>query len=30
MKKKLLIDTDIIIDFLRGFDKVIRYIKSHS
>ena len=30
MKKKLLIDTDIIIDFLRGFDKAVRYIKSHS
>ncbi len=30
MKKKLLIDTDIIIDFLRGFDRAVRYIKSHS
>ena len=30
MKKKLLIDTDIIIDFLRGFDIAVRYIKSHS
>jgi len=30
MKKKLLIDTDIIIDFLRGFDKAVRYIKTNS
>jgi len=30
MKKKLLIDTDIIIDFLRGFDRAVKYIKSHS
>ncbi|MBW2608074.1 MAG: type II toxin-antitoxin system VapC family toxin [Deltaproteobacteria bacterium] len=30
MKTKLLIDTDIIIDFLRGFDIAVRYIKSHS
>ena len=30
MNKRLLIDTDIVIDFLRGFDKAVKYIKAHS
>jgi len=30
MNKKLLIDTDIVIDFLRGFDRAVKYIRSHS
>ena len=30
MKKKILVDTDIVIDFLRGVDKAVSYIKSHS
>jgi predicted nucleic acid-binding protein len=30
MNKKFLIDTDVIIDFLRGVDKAVNYIKSHS
>lgn len=30
MNKRLLTDTDIVIDFLRGFDKAVKYIRSHS
>ena len=30
MKKKILIDTDVVIDFLKGVNKAVKYIKSHS
>lgn len=30
MNSSLLVDTDIIIDFLRGSDQAVRYVKSHS
>ena len=29
MTRKLLIDTDILVDFLRGFPKAIKYLKMH-
>ena len=30
MNKKYLIDTDVIIDFFRGVDQAVNFIKSHS
>ena len=30
MTRKLLIDTDIMVDFLRGFPKAVKYLKTHS
>ena len=30
MKKKILIDTDVVINFLKGVNKAVKYIKSHS
>ena len=30
MKKKILIDTDVVINFLKGVNKAAKYIKSHS
>ena len=30
MKKKFLIDTDIVIDFLRGYEKAVAYLKNQS
>ena len=30
MKKQILIDTDVIVDFLRGYTKAISYVENHS
>jgi predicted nucleic acid-binding protein len=30
MNPKLLIDTDVLVDFLRGLPKAVKYIKAHS
>lgn len=30
MNKKILIDTDLIVDFLRGYNKAVAYLKSFS
>jgi predicted nucleic acid-binding protein len=30
MNPKLLIDTDVLIDFLRGVPKAVKYLKAHS
>ena len=30
MKKRILLDTDVVIDFLKGVNKAVKYIKSHS
>ena len=30
MKKQILIDTDVIVDFLRGNTKAISYVENHS
>ena len=30
MTRKLLIDTDILVDFLRGFPKAVKYLKTRS
>ena len=30
MKKQILVDTDVIVDFLRGYTKAISYVKNHS
>jgi len=30
MTRKLLIDTDVLVDFLRGFPKAVKYLKTHS
>ena len=30
MTRKLLIDTDVLVDFLRGFSIAVEYIKTHS
>ena len=29
MKKRILIDTDVVVDFLRGYDKAIAYLKNY-
>ena len=28
--KRILLDTDVVVDFLRGYDKAVTYLKSHS
>lgn len=30
MNSRLLIDTDVLVDFLRGFPKAVKYVKTHS
>lgn len=30
MKKQILVDTDVIVDFLRGYTKAIAYVENHS
>ena len=30
MMKRILLDTDVVVDFLRGYDKAVTYLKSHS
>ncbi len=30
MTKKFLVDTDVLIDYLRGNDKAVNYVKAHS
>ena len=30
MKKQILVDTDVIVDFLRGYTKAISYVENHS
>ena len=30
MKKQILVDTDVIVDFLRGYAKAISYVENHS
>lgn len=30
MKKTILVDTDVLVDFLRGYGKAVAYLKSHS
>jgi hypothetical protein len=30
MTKRLLLDTDVLVDFLRGYSKAVKYIKTHS
>jgi hypothetical protein len=30
MKKSILVDTDVAVDFLRGYGKAVVYLKSHS
>lgn len=30
MIKKFLVDTDVLIDYLRGNDKAVKYVKTHS
>jgi predicted nucleic acid-binding protein len=30
MTRKLLLDTDIMVDFLRGLPKAVKYLKTHS
>ncbi len=30
MKKKIILDTDVVVDFLLGCDKAVDYLKSHS
>lgn len=30
MNPRLLTDTDVLVDFLRGFHKAVKYIKTHS
>ncbi len=30
MTTKLLLDTDVLIDFLRGYDTAVKYVKQHS
>ena len=30
MKKQILVDTDVIVDFLRGYEKAVSYIEKHS
>ena len=30
MKKQILVDTDVIVDFLRGYAKAVSYVENHS
>ena len=30
MKKMILIDTDVVVDFLRGYDEAVAYLKGLS
>lgn len=30
MKRPILADTDVFVDFLRGYDKAVEYVKAHS
>ncbi len=30
MKKQILVDTDVVVDFLRGYTKAISYVENHS
>ena len=30
MKKCILVDTDVIVDFFRGYDKAVAYLRDHS
>jgi predicted nucleic acid-binding protein len=30
MSEKFLVDTDVLIDYLRGYDKAVKYIKKYS
>ena len=30
MKKRILVDTDVIVDFFRGYDKAVSYLRDHS
>jgi hypothetical protein len=30
MKKQIIVDTDVIVDFLRGYAKAVSYLENHS
>ncbi|MDL1977222.1 MAG: type II toxin-antitoxin system VapC family toxin [Deltaproteobacteria bacterium] len=30
MKKQIIVDTDVIVDFLRGYAKAVSYVENHS